>query len=179
MPESRSKLMPALYGGIIIAVISELPVLNLINCCCCAGIMLGGFLSVMFYTKEGPPGSVLLTSGDSLLLGVLAGVFGAFIGTALNALMLGVFGNVAGEVVRSILDSFGDRIPQEALDEIERALGEAAIFTPLAILISFVKSIILYPLFGLLGGLIGYSVFKPKAQAPTPQPPAIPPTVVS
>lgn len=176
MPESRSKLMPAFYGGVIMAVVSEVPGLNLLNCCCCAGIMLGGFLSVMFYTREGPPGSVLLTSGDSLVLGVLAGVFGAFIGTALNALLLGVFGNVAGEVIRSVLGSFGDRIPSDVMEEIEKSFEDAALLTPIAVLISFAKSIILYPLFGMLGGLIGYSVFKPKGQAPSAQPPVIPPT---
>jgi hypothetical protein len=30
--------------------------------------------------------------------------------------------------------------------------------------------LIIYPIFGLLGGLIGYSVYKPKAGTPPPAP---------
>jgi hypothetical protein len=52
MPTQPSKFMPALYGGIIMAVISAVPVVNLVNCFCCAGIMLGGFLAVFFFKKE-------------------------------------------------------------------------------------------------------------------------------
>ncbi len=48
MPEKPSKLMPALYGGVIMGLISGIPFLNLVNCLCCAGVMLGGFMAVFF-----------------------------------------------------------------------------------------------------------------------------------
>ena len=46
MPEKPSKLMPALYGGIIIGLLSGIPFISLINCICCAGVIIGGFLAV-------------------------------------------------------------------------------------------------------------------------------------
>jgi hypothetical protein len=171
MPEKPNKLMPALYGGIIMGVVSGLPFLNLLNCFCCAGILLGGFLSVLFYTREAPPGTLQLTSGDALQLGVLAGLFGAFIETALHAAVLGSVGNIVGETLRQALEGMGDMIPPEALDQLDRAFGGLATLTPLAIFFSFLKSIIINPVFGLLGGLIGYAVFKPKPAAVPPQPP--------
>jgi hypothetical protein len=171
MPEKPNKLMPALYGGIIMGVISGLPFLNLLNCFCCAGILLGGFLAVLFYTREAAPGTLQLTSGDALQLGVLAGVFGAFIETALNAAVLGSVGNVVGETLRQVLEGMADQIPSEVFDQIDRAFGGIAAFTPIAIFFSFIKSIIINPVFGLLGGLIGYAVFKPKPAAVPPQPP--------
>ena len=177
MPEKPNKLMPALYGGIIMGVISGLPFLNLLNCFCCAGILLGGFLSVLFYTREAPPDTLQLTSGDALQLGVLAGVFGAFIETALHAAVLGSVGNVVGETLSQILEGMSDQIPPEVFDQIDRAFGGLATFTPFAIFFSFLKSIIINPVFGLLGGLIGYAVFKPKPSA-TVQPPPTPPSQV-
>jgi len=174
MSDTQSKLMPALYGGIVIGILSGVPVLNLINCCCCAGVILGGFLSVLFYTRE--PNALPLTSGDTLVLGTLAGVFGAFIATALTAVMLAFIGGGVFEFLWEILDRLADRIPPDVLDEIEAALDESLALTPLAIFITFVKSIIICPLFGLLGGLIGYAAFKPRPQTLTPPPATNPPT---
>lgn len=166
--------MPALYGGIVIGILSGIPVLNLINCCCCAGVILGGFLSVLFYTRE--PNATPITSSDALVLGVLAGVFGAFIGTALTAIMLVSIGGVVVEFLREMLDRFADQLPPDVLYGVETAIDESVSLTPLAIIITFAKAIIICPLFGLLGGLIGYTVFKPKPQTLTPPPPTIHPT---
>ena len=52
MPPKPDKLMPALYGGIVIGILSGVPGLNLINCLCCAGIMLGGIVSVYLWDPE-------------------------------------------------------------------------------------------------------------------------------
>ena len=174
MTETQSKLMPALYGGIIIGVISGVPVLNFINCCCCAGIILGGFLSVLFYTRE--PNARPITSGDALVLGSLAGVFGAFIGTVLTAATLGMIGGGVLEFLRELLDRFGDQLPTDVIDQVETAIDESLTITPLAIIITFAKFIIIGPLFGLLGGLIGYAAFKAKPEAVVATPPPIPPT---
>ncbi len=174
MSDTQSKLMPALYGGIVIGILSGVPVLNLVNCCCCAGVILGGFLSVLFYTRE--PNATPITSGDALVLGALAGVFGAFIATALTAVMLASISDGVFEILREILDRLADRLPPDLLDEVEAALDESLSLTPLAIIIAFAKSIIICPLFGLLGGLIGYAAFKPKPQTLTPPAATIPPT---
>jgi hypothetical protein len=166
MPEKPSKLTPALYGGIVMGVISGLPFLNMLNCFCCAGVLLGGFLSVFFYTKDLTPAMSPLTSNDSILLGALAGVFGAIIGTALNAIMLLSVGNVAGEALAEILMgvfesmNIAGQLPPEAIEQLE-SLKDVG-FSGVAIIMNFVQSIIIDPLFGLLGGLIGYAVFKPK-----------------
>ena len=175
MPEAQSKVLPALYGGIIIGILSGVPGLNLINCCCCAGILFGGFLSVLFYTREldAPP----ITSGDALLLGTLSGVFGAFIATAISVVVLATFGPVVVEFLREMLDRVAENIPPDVYEEADASLNESLLLGPRSILITFVKSIILCPLFGLLGGLIGYATFKPKPQTLTP-PPAIPPTTI-
>ncbi|MDH3253165.1 MAG: hypothetical protein OEM41_10265 [Ignavibacteria bacterium] len=175
MNNRPDKLLPALYGGIIIGVISAVPFLNWVNCCCCAGVMLGGFLSVLFYKNDLPP-SVVLTNGDALQLGALAGLFGAVIGTGVNALFLSLLGNISGESLAEILHGFEGVIPPEAFDGLEEGILHADRIGPIAILWSFATSLVIDPLFGLLGGLIGYSVFKPK-QPPQVSPPAPPPMI--
>jgi len=163
MPEKPSMLMPALYGGIIIGVLSGIPYLNLINCLCCAGVLLGGFMAVFFYNKDLTPDMPPLTSRDTLGLGALAGVFGAIVGNVIGGLIMVTVGNVAGELMYEMLINFYDSVgileqmPPEAIDEMEEGMT-AAELDPTNIIASF----LLYPLFGLLGGLIGYQVYKPK-----------------
>lgn len=175
MPEKPKKFLPALYGGIIMGAISGLPFLSLVNCCCCAGVMFGGLMSVFFYKKDLTASMPPLSSTDALQLGALAGVFGAIVGTLLNGLTLASVGNVGGETAMEILRSLGDQIPPEVLDQIESRLKDSGTFTGLALITQFFWSIIVDPLFGLIGGLIGYSVFKPKQAPLSPQPPAAPP----
>ena len=177
MPEKPSKLMPALYGGIIIGVLSGVPFISFINCLCCAGVMAGGFLAVFFYKKDLPPDAPPLTNNDALALGALAGLFGAIFSNIIAAGFLFTVGNIAaGAMYEFILwgyDKVGllEKMPPEALDQMREGMTEQTI-KPMSVLGSFITS----PLFGLLGGLIGYAVYKPKAddKAQMP-PPTLPP----
>jgi len=175
MPEKPSKLLPALYGGIIIGVIGAIPFLNFVNCLCCAGVLFGGYMAVFFYRKDLPP-ALPLESSDGIQLGALAGLFGAIIGLFLTGLIYLMIGNVAGkamiEMLMNVYDSLGilDQMPPEAIDQMEMSAEESPLNA-----ISIIGSLIVDPLFGLLGGLIGYQIHKPKAgvppAAPTPTAP--------
>jgi hypothetical protein len=74
--ERPSKMVPALIGGAVMGLIGATPFLNMINCLCCAGVMLGGFLAVMFYKDQITPEMAPLQASDGVALGALAGVFG-------------------------------------------------------------------------------------------------------
>jgi hypothetical protein len=168
MPEKPSKLMPAMYGGVIMGAISGIPFLNFINCLCCAGVIFGGFMAVFFYNKDLKPGDPPLMSSDALQLGALAGVFGAITGGILTVILHFAIGNIAarttGGMIMSLYDRLGilDTLPSEQLQEglKSQALSALAIIPPF----------IIDPLFGLIGGLIGGSVYKSKG--PAAQPPA-------
>ena len=168
MPEKPGKLLPALYGGVIMGVISGVPVLSLVNCLCCAGIMLGGFMAVFFYKNELKPTSSPLTNGDGLGLGALAGVAGAVVTVVLTALFHFAFGMALGGGMQRLEDlGIGNQFPPETLRMIEGLMKEQSILG-----ITFVFHLIIDPLFGLIGGLIGYAVFKPKTPVVMPPPPA-------
>lgn len=170
MPEKPNKFTPALYGGIIIGVISGIPFLNLLNCCCCAGVLLGGALAVFFYKNDLREGMAPLTSGDAIELGAIAGVIGAVIGSILTAGFLATLGNVNAEPFLGILDMFKDKVPPEALEEAEAKI-RAGGFS----ILNLVMSLVIDTVFGLLGGLIGYAIFKPKPPQLNMQPPVVPP----
>jgi hypothetical protein len=172
MHPKPDKMIPALYGGIIMALISAIPVINLVNCLCCAGILLGGFLATMFYKNNFTPDTPPFTSGDCMAVGALAGVVGAIAGTILSLLIVALFGNVAREMAMDIIKNLGVAIPPEVLDKMEESMQEGA--TAGAMLFQFFIALLVDTLFGLLGGLIGYSVFKSKQ--PVMPPPSMPTT---
>ena len=39
-------------GGLVAAVLNSIPILNFINCFCCAGIMLGGAVALVYYDRS-------------------------------------------------------------------------------------------------------------------------------
>lgn len=167
MYEKPDKFIPSLYGGIIIGIISSVPFLNLLNCLCCAGVIGGGILAVFFYKQNFTPETPPYTSGDCLAVGVFSGLIGALVGTALSVIFLSLFGNVVGEYLLEFLKSSDIEIPQEALESIEQAFSQQ--LTLMSIITDLIVSAILYSIFGMLGGLIGYNIFKPKQTTDVPQ----------
>ncbi|HZY10884.1 MAG TPA: hypothetical protein VFF29_06985 [Bacteroidota bacterium] len=166
MNPKPDKIIPALYGGVIIGVISAVPFLSIINCLCCAGVLLGGFMAVYFYKNNFTPDTMPYTAGDCMLVGVIAGVFGAIIDTILSAIILVSIGNIAQEFVLDLLRNMDVEIPEEVWEALEEALsGE---LTGFVLFLNLVMSMVFFSIFGLLGGLIGYSVYKPKPQIPPP-----------
>jgi hypothetical protein len=179
MIEKPNKLRSAILGGLIIGAISGIPGLNLLNCCCCAGILLGGAISVYLYrrefTNEMPP----MESSDALILGIIAGIIGALITTTLSAMITLILGPVETEMMRNFMEKVTQKledrgsVPQGTLDnmrdQFEQSLKEAG--TIGGTLRSLVYALILYPIFSMLGGLIGFGIFGKKKPTLPQEPP--------
>jgi hypothetical protein len=169
MNPKPDKFIPALYGGIIMALVSTIPFISFVNCLCCAGIMLGGFLAVFFYKNNFTPDTPPFTSGDCMIVGLIAGNIGAVAASFLSLLFLKLFGNVMLDAIMDWLRQMNVDIPKESWDALESArAGHTGLFT---FLLQMVGNIFIYGVFGLVGGLIGYSVYKPKGQSMMPPPP--------
>lgn len=173
MPNRPGIVLPALYGGIVMGVISAVPGLSLLNCFCCAGIMLGGFLAVFFYKKDLTADMPSLMSSDGVKLGALAGVFGAIVSIILSKLVTMMLGGADEKMLKDLIESMGleNQLPPGTMEQIEEGLGAGMGF------FQIVVTFVIDPLFGLIGGLIGYSVFKEKKIVPAgpPPPPVQPP----
>ncbi len=168
MPQQPSKLMPAIWGGMVIGVISGVPFLSWINCACCAGVMAGGVLAVYLFRRDLDP-RYHMDMSDGAQLGLLAGIFGAVMATALGQL----FATMSFEMVRKIISTYLQDPEVEVLFDRFRpdAMAKGLIF------ISLFFNLIFYSIFGLIGGLIGVSWYgkskppyhqQPTASSPPP-----------
>jgi hypothetical protein len=168
-----------LYGGIIMALVSTVPFLNLVNCLCCAGLLFGGFIAVYFYKNDFTPDTPPFTSGDCMAVGALAGLVSAVVGTILSFIFLAMFGNVMADFIIGILRNSSAQFPEELFQQIQSSMSGRLTFVML--FVRLFENLILDVLFGLLGGLIAYSIFKPKQSATMPPPPMPqpPPSVIT
>ncbi|MCK5147798.1 hypothetical protein KAR48_13655 [bacterium] len=161
MENQPSKLIPALIGGGTMAILSTVPLINLGNCLCCMWLLIGGAMAVWFYRKNLPAGTVM-TGGDGALIGLLAGVFGALFFTLLNTLFMAM-GNAMplDDIFDNIRQYQGDIDPE--IEDFFNGIGEEGFLSPFFVVIQLIASLIIYSIFGLLGGIIGVAIFKKKA----------------
>jgi len=174
MLEKPKKFRAALIGGLAIGAISGIPGLSLINCCCCAGILLGGILALYLYRQEFTDEMPPLESSDALIIGIMAGIVGAVAATLIGTFLTLLFGSVEEQLVGGFLDRLLQKleqrggIPPEAFDELrdqlKRSFAEAR--TLGGILRGLVFALILYPIFSMLGALIGFGIWGRKKPAP-------------
>ena len=179
MLDKPSKWRSALFGGIAIGLVSGIPVISLVNCCCCAGILGGGVLTYYLYRQEHTEGMVPLESSDGLILGIMAGLIGAFVQAIIHAFLILLFAGAQEALMRSIMEEIIDRLeksggfPCDAVDQmreqIERSMKESN--TMWGVMLNLFMSLIIYPIFAMLGGLLGYGIFRPKKLQPTPTAP--------
>lgn len=175
MIEKPSKIQPALLAGLVIGVLWSVPFLNLINLCCCLGVMVGGALAAWLLIKRSPV--LPVSSGDGAVVGLLAGLVGAAVYLVLGIPIGLVFNQTGVSMVRSIFALLNNPEINRAMEEAIRNAENQGLAERLvgALVIWFITSIISVG-FSTIGGLIGVSMFeKRKGQYPPQAPPGFPP----
>ncbi len=167
MPIKPSKQRAALLGGLVIGGLWGIPFLNFINCCCCAGILLGGVLTSYLYREEFVEGMPPFESSDGLIVGLMAGIVGAVVATFIGNLVHIIFGPVGAELMKDIVEKIIQRLEEQGsipsgtydqmLEEMQKEMYKSVTFYE--VLKDFLFSVIILPIFGMLGGLLGYAIF--------------------
>lgn len=149
----------------VIGVLSALPVINLANCCC-AWIVFGGGLAAYLMQQNHPDP---ITVGDGAIAGLLAGVFGAFIGAIVSIPITMMMSPFQAEILRETMSN--PDLPPELRRVFEQFGGAPAMGA--AFFAFFFLSLIVSAVFAMLGGLFGALMFrkKPAAVIPPPIPP--------
>jgi hypothetical protein len=179
MHEKPSKLRAILFGGLLVGIVAGSPVISILNkCCCCGGVMLCGMISFYLYKQEFNDETPPFESSDALVLGIIAGLAGALIATVIALLSTFILGPIDTHIAIRLLTWLESQpsLPPDSLnkiDELKEVLQKSIdegiklkdIFSDLLI------GLILYPVFSMLGGLIGYGIFgKKKPAVPIPPP---------
>jgi hypothetical protein len=156
------RLQPAFFGGLLIGVLSALPIVSAGNCCCCLWVVAGGMLAVYLRQQNSP---FAVTSAEGALVGLLAGVIGAVVATAISIPIDAMMGPFQRQLIERVINAQPD-IPPETRDMIERASagGRGVV----SLVFKFMLMLIVGTIFSMLGGLLGVAVFKKDAPPPPP-----------
>lgn len=144
--DTKFFLITSLIVGGVTAVLSSIPFVSAVNCLLCGWFWIGGIFGVWLYRNFT---KVTLTTGRAAVMGLVAGLIAAVLTTLLGFIFRG--GTIP--------------ITPEQMAQLEEVMGESAqIFAdPTSmLLIGAVFSLILYPIFTAIGGMIGAAIFKPK-----------------
>ncbi len=145
--------LSSLIAGVVMALLSNLPLVNMVNCLLCFWVWTCGILAVYLYrrvSKENPS----LTMKQAATLGAVTGVVGAVLGSIVGALFSG--GIAATLSILETIPGFSQgvqNIPYEYLRS-----GGFSLF-------SLVTDLVLYVIFGAIGGILAVSVIW-KTPAP-------------
>lgn len=159
-----NRIIPIIYGTSVMTLIAVFPLLNFINVFCCAGIMAGGYVGVYTYWKQLQNTGLALTTKDGGMIGILCGILSAIFVTGFG-LILSLFSetNPMLDIMKTI-DDIGIQTPPEMseyMDKFSNEYNEHG-FSPTITIISFVSNIVLYPLFGSVGAILGVSYLNKK-----------------
>jgi hypothetical protein len=160
MEQRSDKLMPSLYGGLLIATVWAVPGLNFLNCLCCAGVMLGGFLAVLLYQREQEGEAVHMTKDDCLQLGIYTGAIAAVAGVIIQYLVIAVFGDVMIDTMMRIVERMDVELPPEYFELIETA--KTAERNPVSFVLDIIFMGVINSIFSVFGALIGWKVLRPQ-----------------
>jgi hypothetical protein len=165
--QTPSKFTPIIISTAIICVISLFPVLNLVNLFCCAGVLLGVFAGCAYYSSKLKQNGEVIQYKDGTAIGLLSGLVSAMIIVAVTTLITMISNQNPVPDLFKMFDNQGITIPKE-IEEFMQKISEEYRkngFSITLTLITFVSDIIVYPLFGLLGGLLSVSILARRKNA--------------
>lgn len=151
MNEKRTSI---LIGGLVVTVLST-SYLGFINLVCCLGVVIGALVTVWHYTSTH---SLTVTAGEGAGMGIRAGLIGVVAASLLNFAFAQAGLDATTFANQFMLDRFGDGMPPEQVDELERQIREGPSVQDL--LMGLGIGALLYSLFGAAGGAIGAALFK-------------------
>ncbi len=172
-------LKPALIGGILLGVLSSLPLINMFNCFCCAWVIAGGVVAAYQYVKESP---IPISLGGGVSVGLFAGIIGTVV-MGLFSIPLHLLSTRAGggilEQLKGTMDQLPN-VPPETRQMIESLASRSDMNTAI-MLAGMLVTLVIFCIFGMAGGAIGVAIFEKRKPGSAPpeishyQPPPPPP----
>jgi hypothetical protein len=99
---------PAFIGGLVMGVLSALPLVSAGNLCCCLWVVGGGALAA-YLLQQNESGAI--TPGDGALVGLLAGLIGAVVQTLVGIPIGLLVAPMERAMLQRVIDAAGSMPP--------------------------------------------------------------------
>ena len=151
---------PSVIGGIVLGILSSLPLINLGNCMCCMWVLGGGALASYLMIRQSPDGPSSVTYGDGAFVGVMSGVVGAIIATAFSL----PFRLLASDALRTQQEAFKEMM--NAYPTLEGPMRELLLrlvspeISFVMLMTTLFVNLLVFSLFAMIGGILMVSILK-------------------
>lgn len=158
MSTTTKYVQPAFFGGLVMGVLSALPLISAGNLCCCLWVIGGGVMAAYLLQQNQP---TPISPGDGALVGLLAGLMGAVIQVLVSIPISVVVGPMERAMVQRLVEVTGS-MPPELREMFERYSGEtrSAVFVVLRSIFALFFWACVGAIFSTVGGLLGALIFK-------------------
>jgi hypothetical protein len=157
---------PAIVGGLVVGVLSALPIVSAGNVCCCLWVICGG-VTAAFLLQQNQ--TAPLSSGDGALVGFLAGVVGAFVSLLLSIPITIVVAPLERAFFEYLSQRGGDMPPEL------RGYMNGPVGASIGVVLWFVVMLFAGPVFSTIGGLLGAAIFRKPVTPSAPEIIHVPP----
>ncbi len=141
-------------GGLVIGLLSALPIVSAGNLCCCLWVVLGG-VTAAYLLQQGQLDPI--TAGEGALVGLMAGGVGAFC-YLLVSIPVTILVSPLERAIMERLSQASGQMPPEIRGYMDGAAGVAV-----KLVLGFLFMLFASPAFGSLGGLLGATLFRKPA----------------
>jgi len=154
-------VQPAVIGGLVLGVLSALPIVYLGNLCCCLWIISGGAVAAyVLQSNERAP----ITPADGALAGLLAGLAGAAIHFVLSIpidIIIGPWERKFGEQLLEMTNN--PQMRDIVARSLEQSQNNGIAFIILRRLFVLPLMLLVGSAFSTVGGVLGAMMFKKPA----------------
>jgi len=175
MNQAPTMLKPALISGAAFGVAGAIPVINWINCACCALIVGCGFFAAFLSSRDSRAAGVSFGPGNGATVGLISGLVYGVVSGVLGGVINLAFGVGEWDEMIDQIQASGANVDPEVLEQISSFMASSG---PLVIvLIGIFFAFLFGAIFATIGGLIGGAVFKsapqPELYDQVPPPPPV------
>jgi hypothetical protein len=164
-----SRFQPALLGGLVLGVLSALPIVSIGNVCCCLWVISGGVLAAyLLQRNQATP----IAAGDGAIVGFLAGVIGAVVWQVLAIPITLAMGPFQARLMERLLNNAD--LPENVRPLVE-GMRQSTALNVVYFIIGAFFTLVVSIVFSTLGGLLGAVLFRTKVPPVPPMPPPEPP----
>jgi hypothetical protein len=151
-----SLTQPALLGGLVVGVLSALPLIYVGNLCCCLWIVSGGVVAayVLQQNQTAP-----IVAGDGALVGLLAGLVGAFVYLIVSIPINLLMAPIEQRVLQRLLETMNN-MPPELREYASRSTSPGMRVG--SAIVNFIFLLFLGAAFSTIGGVLGALIFARK-----------------
>jgi hypothetical protein len=148
-----SLTQPALIGGLVGGVLSALPLIAGGNLCCCLWIVSGGAVAAYLLQQNQ---SLPIAASDGALVGLLAGVAGAFVYLVLSIPINLLMTPMERVLFERLSETMGNLPPEF------REYARSSVSAGARLVLGFTLMLVLGAIFSTIGGLLGAVIFRKK-----------------